>query len=201
MKKNDDTKKNLSRRDFVKTTAVGIGGIGASALAGIDAAAAQAAEVPKRWDKTADVVVVGAGAAGLPAAIEAAEQGASVIVIEQNYDIGGHAIQSGGGMPLGGGTSLQKKYGIEDSPNRYFSDLVHWHDYRFSDREIVRVFADWSAPTFEWLQEHGQVIPGLYCAGESASGFNQHGLAKCIIEGRVAGRDAALSKTNSTTTR
>jgi len=54
-------------------------------------------------------------------------------------------------MPLGGGTSLQKKYGIEDSPDRYFSDLVNWHDYRFSDREIVRAFADWSAPTFEWL--------------------------------------------------
>jgi len=158
VKKKDDTKKNLSRRDFVKTTAVGIGGIGATALAGLGAPQAEAAEVPKRWDRVADVVVVGAGAAGLPAAIEAAELGASVIVIEQNYDIGGHAIQSGGGMPLGGGTSLQKKFGIEDSPDRYFSDLVHWHDYRFSDREIVRAFADWSAPTFEWLQGHGVVF-------------------------------------------
>ena len=40
----------------------------------------------------------------------------------------------------------------------------------------------------------GQVIPGLYCGGESAGGFNQHGLAKCIVEGRIAGREAAKSR-------
>src|SRR6202140_77494 len=59
------------------------------------------------WDLPADVVVVGSGAAGLPASISAAEQGASVIVVEQNYDIGGHAIESGGNIALGGGTRLQ----------------------------------------------------------------------------------------------
>ncbi len=96
---------------------------------------------------------------GLPASIEAAEHGASVIVIDQNYDIGGHAIESGGNIALGGGTSLQKKFGIEDSPDRMFEDLVSWHDYRFSDREIVRAFCDWSAPTFEWLLKHGVVFP------------------------------------------
>src|SRR4030088_3316254 len=40
-----------------------------------------------------------------------------------------------------------------------FEDLVSWHDYRFSDREIVRAFCDWSAPTFEWLLKHGVVFP------------------------------------------
>jgi hypothetical protein len=39
----------------------------------------------------------------------------------------------------------------------------------------------------------GHVIPGLYCGGESAGGFNQHGLAKSITFGRIAGRDAARS--------
>src|SRR5207247_8697903 len=67
-----------------KSTAVGIGGIGAAALAGIGAMGAEAAEIPKRWDKAADVVVVGAGAAGLAAAIQAAQHGAAVIVIEQS---------------------------------------------------------------------------------------------------------------------
>lgn len=79
------------------------------------------------------------------------------MVIEQNYDIGGHAILSGAMTALGGGTSIQKKYGIEDSPDRMYEDLVQWHDYRFSDREIVRAFCDWSAPTFEWLVKHGVV--------------------------------------------
>ena len=44
------------------------------------------------WDEEADVVVVGAGATGLPAAIEAREDGASVIFIDANYDVGGHAV-------------------------------------------------------------------------------------------------------------
>src|SRR6202051_594425 len=156
MKKNEATNKNLPRRDFVKAA---FAGMGATALAGIGAEGAKVAAVARHWDKAADVVIVGAGASGLPASIEAAEHGASVIVIDQNYDIGGHAIESGGNIALGGGTSLQKKYGIEDSPDRMFEDLVGWHDYRFSDREIVRAFCDWSAPTFEWLLKHGVVFP------------------------------------------
>jgi succinate dehydrogenase/fumarate reductase flavoprotein subunit len=39
----------------------------------------------------------------------------------------------------------------------------------------------------------GEVIPGLYCAGESAGGFNQHGLARSLTFGRIAGREAARS--------
>jgi len=155
MKKNEP-KTNLPRRDFVKAA---FAGIGATALTGIGAETTQAANVARHWDKVADVVVVGAGASGLPASIEAAEHGASVIVIDQNYDIGGHGIESGGNIALGGGTSLQKKYGIEDSPDRMFEDLVNWHDYRFSDREIVRAFCDSSDPTFEWLLKHGVVFP------------------------------------------
>jgi hypothetical protein len=40
---------------------------------------------------------------------------------------------------------------------------------------------------------HGDVIPGLYCAGESQGGFAQHGLGRCLVFGRIAGRDAALN--------
>jgi hypothetical protein len=149
-------KKALSRRDFVKTAATSIG---ISAIGGIGAQEVKAEAVPKHWDKVADVVVIGAGATGMPASIEAAENGASVILIEQNYDIGGHAIQSGAAMPLGGGTTLQKRFGIEDSPDQYFADLVANPDFRYNDRELIRTFVDWSAPTFEWLVAHGVVFP------------------------------------------
>ena len=37
----------------------------------------------------------------------------------------------------------------------------------------------------------GKVIPGLYCGGESAGGFSLHGLARCCVQGRIAGREAA----------
>ncbi len=116
-----------------------------------------------KWDREADVVVIGSGAAGMPAAIVAREAGASVIMVEAENHIGGHAITSGGNLPLGGGTSYQKKYGIEDSPDLFFADLTDWSlvepngfpPYRYNDREIIRAFADNSVPAFEFLLAHG----------------------------------------------
>jgi hypothetical protein len=124
---------------------------------------AQAATNGQKWDLEADVVIIGSGAAGLPAAVKAADGGASVLVVETNYDIGGHAIISGGNVPLGGGTSAQKKYGIKDSPDLVFSDLTDWTivqnngwpDYRYNDRAVMRAFADHCARTFEFLLENG----------------------------------------------
>jgi len=120
----------------------------------------------RSWADEADVVVVGAGATGLPAAIAACENGASVLLIEANFDVGGHAGISGGNIPLGGGTSAQERAGIVDSPGLLFSDLTDWSvvqpngfpDYRYNDREIIRAFADWSAPTYEWLLEKGVIF-------------------------------------------
>ena len=86
-----------------------------------------------------------------------------MIVVEANYDVGGHAIISGGNVPLGGGTSAQKKYGIADSPDTVFSDLTDWTvvqnngwpDFRYNDREVMRAFADHCAPTYEFLLDNG----------------------------------------------
>ena len=118
---------------------------------------------PGKWDREADVVVIGTGATGFPAAIVAREAGASVIMIEAENHVGGHAITSGGNLPLGGGTSYQKKHGIADSPDLFFNDLTDWSvvepngfpPYRYNDREIIRAFADNSVPTFEFLLAHG----------------------------------------------
>ena len=38
---------------------------------------------------------------------------------------------------------------------------------------------------------NGEIIAGLYCGGESAGGFSLHGLARCTVQGRIAGRNAA----------
>ena len=115
------------------------------------------------WDRETDVVVIGTGATGFPAAIVAREAGASVIMVEAENHVGGHAITSGGNLPLGGGTSYQKKHGIADSPDLFFNDLTDWSvvepngfpPYRYNDREIIRAFADNSVPTFEFLLAHG----------------------------------------------
>ena len=163
MKRNREDQKTFSRRHFVKTTAVSVG---TAALAGLGVAQAEAQARPIHWDKEADVVVIGSGASGLPAAIVATEHGAAVIVIDANYDVGGHAIVSGGNVALGGGTSRQKKYGIVDSPDLLFRDLTDWSvvepngfpDYRYNDKEVIRAYADNAAPTFEFLVAHGVIF-------------------------------------------
>jgi len=163
MKRDKRNPNDLSRREFIKTTAVGAG---AAALTGLAAEQAAAQSLPARWDREADVIVVGAGATGLPAAIQAVEAGASVILIDANTDVGGHAILSGGNVALGGGTSRQKKYGVVDSPDLLFSDLTDWSvvepngfpDYRYNDKEVIRAFADESAPTYEWLVAHDVIF-------------------------------------------
>src|ERR1700749_336009 len=96
------------------------------------------------WNRTADVVVIGAGAAGLAAAVSARDHGASVVLVEENYDIGGHAMLSGGRVHLGGGNALQKKFNIKDSPDQVFDDWVsHTRgDSLYNDRDLVRTFAD-----------------------------------------------------------
>ena len=161
-----EEKKNnkITRRQFLKRAAAGTAAVAAGSL--IPQSPVSAKGKPTKWDKEADVVVIGAGATGLPAAIVAQEAGANVILIEAAFDIGGHAITSGGNIPLGGGTSAQKKADINDSPDLLFQDLTDWSivqpngfpDYRYNDREIIRAFADNSAPTFEWLVTHGVVF-------------------------------------------
>ena len=139
-------------------------GTGAAAVPTLGAALAQAR--PSNWDREADVIVIGSGATGLPAAIAASEAGASVLVVEANFDVGGHAIISGGNVALGGGTSAQKKYGIVDSAELLYSDLTDWSvvepngfpSYRYNDREITLAFARNSAPTYEWLVANGVIF-------------------------------------------
>ena len=150
----------LNRRELLVR-----GGTAAAVGALVAPATAQAQQPPREWQREADVVVIGAGACGLPAAIVAREAGSSVIVVEAQPHVGGHARVSGGNMPLGGGTSVQKRYGIEDTPDLVFQDLTDWSivqpngfpDYRYNDREVIRAFADNSAATFEFLRAHGVV--------------------------------------------
>jgi hypothetical protein len=156
----------ISRRDLLQRAGVGAAALAGASVIPVRSAKAQAAapaNTPETWDLEADVVVIGSGAVGLPAAIKAADSGASVIVVETNYDIGGHAIISGGNVPLGGGTSAQKKYEIEDSPDILFRDLTDWSivevsgmpDYRYNDRGVQRALADNEAATYEFLVENG----------------------------------------------
>ena len=162
------TRLGASRRKFITKGALGVGATALVGVVGQDEAAAQRVT---KWDRSADVVIAGAGASGLCAAIMARDQGASVIVVEQNHDIGGHAMVSGGRIPLGGGTRLQKKFGIVDSADQVYLDHTDFHnlELRYSDRDLVRVWADENAATFDFLLDNGvqfeEVMPTLVNEG------------------------------------
>ena len=108
------TSDRVSRRNFLSQGAAA----GALAVGAATSANAQQNGQTIRWDYTADVVVIGAGVAGLPAAITARDNGASVIIVEENYDIGGRGMLSGGRVQVGGGHALQQKLGIGDSADK-----------------------------------------------------------------------------------
>lgn len=175
---------NISRRNVLISTAfAGMTGLSGTASA---AAAPCSAAMPKKWNYEADVVIIGAGAVGLPAAIGARDAGLSVLVVDANYDIGGHAITSGGNVPLGGGTSFQKKYGIKDSPELVFKDLTDWSivesggmpDYRYNDRAVQHALAFNMAPAFEFLLANG--VPFVDQAPDN-SGAHAVGLGASTI--------------------
>ena len=109
------------------------------------------------WDHEVDVLVIGAGAGGLTCAIAAREKGASVLIVEKNFDIGGRAMMSFGGLYIGGGNRMQKAIGVQDSPDQVFADWSRPEKPmgRFSDRALVRTYADNNLDLFDWLEKHG----------------------------------------------
>ena len=106
------------------------------------------------WDAEADVVVVGLGCAGACAAIEAAEVGAQVLVLERAGGGGGTSALSGGLIYMGGGTPVQQACGIEDTPEQMFTFLMAACGPE-PDEAKVRVFCEESVAHFHWLEGHG----------------------------------------------
>ena len=149
MSKNN--KSDLSRRDFLTTTAAG------ATAAALVPGTAHAQEADRDWHHTADFVSIGAGVSGLAAAVSALEHGASVLMVDENIDIGGHGMVSGGIVHLGGGHSVQRMHGVEDTDEMVYQDWIR-PDHplaRYNDRDLVRAFADENRSTFEWLLTNG----------------------------------------------
>ncbi len=152
---------DITRRNFV--TGAALAGAGIAASAGLAPMFAKASEndVPDAWDYEYDIVVCGAGAAGLLAALKCNDEGLKVLCIDANYDTGGHAAVSGGITHSGGGTKLQKDSGVEDSPDQYYLDHTNpaYINTRFNDRAILRECADRMAECFDWMLTKGLSFP------------------------------------------
>jgi len=104
----------------------------------------------------ADVIVIGAGGAGMIAAMTAADAGASVLHLEKLRRIGGVWAYRGGTIS-GAGTEAQARAGIlNDSPALYYSDLLKWeqsHDW--TEPEVLRHYCEQSGLAVDWLDRLG----------------------------------------------
>ena len=121
-------------------------------------------QVP-HWDIETDVVVVGFGIAGACAAIEAASAGAQVTILEVAGTYGGSAALSGGEFYLGGGTSVQRDAGFDDSPDELFKYLL-LSGGPGADPEKVRLYADGAVDHFEWIRAQGIPFKGTFLPGK-----------------------------------
>ena len=118
-----------------------------------------------------DVIVIGAGSAGLPLAIRAAERGARVLQLEADYRIGGTLHWSSGQISAAG-TRLQASQGIADSPDEHFRDAQRIAHGRI-DPVALRLFVDHAATTIDWLMDLGFVpAPGTPVAGEAHEAYS-----------------------------
>ncbi len=97
-----------------------------------------------------DLIIAGAGTAGLPAAIFAAERGAKVLLIEAAERIGGTLYWSSAQMSAAG-TRRQAARGIEDHPDLHFDDVMRITAGR-ANPHIVRLAVDNAADTINWLE-------------------------------------------------
>lgn len=104
-------------------------------------------------DLHTELVVIGGGLAGFAAALQAAQAGHSVILIEKMPDTGGSSAMSGGCLAFAG-TELQSKANVTDSSELLFKDLREVGQFE-NDERLVRAYVDNQLGTYEWLKRAG----------------------------------------------
>lgn len=100
-----------------------------------------------------DLIVAGAGTAGLPCALAAAECGARVLLVEKATDIGGTLHVSGGHLSAGG-SRRQRERGIADTPDAHYADVMRICGGT-ARPDLVRLAVDLAPATVDWLDAHG----------------------------------------------
>lgn len=139
----------------------------AFASAGIDASTlvSQEGSATEKTEETlnVDCVVVGAGGAGMTAALEAKAAGLNVVIVEKMAMAGGNSVKATGGMNAAE-TDVQEAYGVEDSVEVFVEDTMKG-GYELNNRELVTKMAEESSDAIEWLEEIGAPLPELSFSG------------------------------------
>lgn len=114
-------------------------------------------------DKAYDVVVVGSGGAGLAAAIQAHDLGASVVVVEKMPVIGGNTNKASAGMNAAE-TKFQKLKGIADSKDLFYKETLTGGKNK-NNPELLRYFVENAPDAIDWLDNNGIELSGITTTG------------------------------------
>lgn len=118
---------------------------------------------PSELKDSYDVIIVGAGGAGMTAAIEAKDKGLNPVIFEKMPVAGGNTSKSSSGMNASE-TKFQKEEGIEDSNDAFYDEtLKGGHDT--NDKELLRFFVVHSADAIDWLDSNGITLDNLTITG------------------------------------
>lgn len=126
----------------------------------------------EQWDRMADVVVVGFGAAGACAAVEAADTGARVLVLDR-FAGGGTTAISGGVVYAGGGTRQQRAAGVTDTPQA-MADYLREEVGDTVSTSTLRRFCEQSADSIDWLAGLGVPFDARLCPYKTSYPTNRH---------------------------
>jgi fumarate reductase flavoprotein subunit len=140
----------MNRRNFMKVASAGAG---VMALTGLAPNPAEAKTPAMKWSMKTDVVVLGAGGAGLFASIEAANAGAKVILLESTARLGGSSGMCGGSLVFAG-TDFQKEKKINDSNKLLYDDFMESGKHR-NVPELVQTYVDNQLETYYHLKKLG----------------------------------------------
>lgn len=116
-------------------------------------------------ERFVDFLVIGAGAGGLAAGVEARQMGGDVLIVEAAGVSGGSAARSGGKM-LAAGTKWQAKVGIYDTPDMLYEYMMKTSRGR-ADARKIRYFCDNAYGNLLWLEQMGYEIQDVECIHES----------------------------------
>jgi fumarate reductase flavoprotein subunit len=163
---------NVSRRNFLKGSAAGAAGMAALGVLGACSPSKSAGEAaPTKISPSstmdADIVVVGGGASGMCATVQAAQLGKKVVLLEKNAALGGNGFGTEGMFAVG--SDMQKKAGIEITFREIISTEQEFFNYRVNAlawKDMVQNSAD----NLAWLIECGVPFSGVV--------DNYHGLGK-----------------------
>ncbi|MDV6014094.1 FAD-binding protein [Haloechinothrix sp. LS1_15] len=136
----------------------------------------------RSWSDDVDVLVIGAGMGGVSAALEAASEGARVLVIDRGGRLTCTTAMAGGHFYLGGGTPLQEAAGFTDSPEDMAKYLRAMSPE--CDAEKIRVYCENSVEHFHWLESLGfsferSFFPGKAVVQPGTEGLMYTGNEKC----------------------